>query len=148
MRETQEMRVPSPGSGRSPGGGNGNPLQYAYLKKSMDRGAWWAAIHGVTRVGHGLATTPPPTNILSFLLSLLSGIPLQRNFPSSVIWLPWAIVHTAKAGYQLMIFYILFQVDLLSRVFGIWICIMCSRFHVHSGFPIVWQEWKWRGDIW
>ena len=38
-----------PGSGRSPGEGNGNPLQYSCLKNSMDRGAWWATIHGVTK---------------------------------------------------------------------------------------------------
>ena len=36
-----------PGSGRSPGEGNGNPLQYSCLKNSMDGGAWWATIHGV-----------------------------------------------------------------------------------------------------
>ena len=36
-----------PGSGRSPGEGNGNPLQYSCLENSMDRGAWWAAVHGV-----------------------------------------------------------------------------------------------------
>ena len=38
-----------PGSGRSPGEGNGNPLQYSYLENSMDRGAWWAIVHGVTK---------------------------------------------------------------------------------------------------
>ena len=38
-----------PGSGRSPGVGNGNPLQYSYLGNPMDRGAWWAAVHGVTK---------------------------------------------------------------------------------------------------
>ena len=38
-----------PGLGRSPGGGNGNPLQYSCLKNPMDRGAWWATIHGVTK---------------------------------------------------------------------------------------------------
>ena len=38
-----------PGSGRSPGGGNGNPLQYSCLETLMDRGAWWAAVHGVTK---------------------------------------------------------------------------------------------------
>ena len=37
-----------PGWGRSPGGGNGNPLQYSYLENSTDRGAWWATVHGVT----------------------------------------------------------------------------------------------------
>ena len=35
--------------GRSSGEGNGNPLQYSCLENSMDRGAWWAAVHGVTK---------------------------------------------------------------------------------------------------
>ena len=38
-----------PGLGRSPGEGNGNPLQYSCLENSMDRGAWWAIVHGVTK---------------------------------------------------------------------------------------------------
>ena len=37
------------GSGSSPGGGNGNPLQYACLRNPMDRGAWWAKVHGVAK---------------------------------------------------------------------------------------------------
>ena len=36
-------------SGRSPGGGHGNPLQYSCLENPMDRGAWWAIVHGVTK---------------------------------------------------------------------------------------------------
>ena len=36
------------GLGRSPGEGNGNPLQYSCLENSMDGGAWWAIVHGVT----------------------------------------------------------------------------------------------------
>ena len=36
-----------PGSGRSPGAGHGNPLQYSCLENPMDRGAWWATVHGV-----------------------------------------------------------------------------------------------------
>ena len=39
-----------PGSGRSSGVGNGNPLQYACLKNSMDKGAWRATVHGVTKI--------------------------------------------------------------------------------------------------
>ena len=42
------------GSGRSPGEGNGNPLLYSCLENPMDRGAWWATVHEVTRVGHDL----------------------------------------------------------------------------------------------
>ena len=38
-----------PGSERSPGEGNGNVLQYSCLGNPMDRGAWWATVHGVTK---------------------------------------------------------------------------------------------------
>ena len=38
-----------PGLGISPGGRNGSPLQYSYLENSMDRGTWWATVHGVTK---------------------------------------------------------------------------------------------------
>ena len=38
-----------PGSGRSPGGVHGNPLQYSCLENPKDRGAWWATVHGVTK---------------------------------------------------------------------------------------------------
>ena len=38
-----------PGLGRSPGEGYGNPLQYSCLGNSMDRGTWWAIVHGVTK---------------------------------------------------------------------------------------------------
>ena len=49
-----------PGSGRSPGEGNGNPLQYSCLENPVDTGAWRAPVHGVTRIGHDLVTKPPP----------------------------------------------------------------------------------------
>ena len=49
-----------PRSGRSPGVGKGTPLQYSRLENSMSRGAWQATVHGVERVGHNLATKPPP----------------------------------------------------------------------------------------
>ena len=40
-----------PGSGRFPGEGNGNPLQYPCLENPMDGGAWWAAVYGVAQSG-------------------------------------------------------------------------------------------------
>ena len=45
-----------PGSGRSPGGGNGNLLQYSCLGNPMDRGAWWATVHRVTKSQTQLST--------------------------------------------------------------------------------------------
>ena len=48
------------GSGRSPGKGNGNPLQYSWQNDPKDKGARWAPEHGVARVSHDLVTTPPP----------------------------------------------------------------------------------------
>ena len=45
-----------PGLGRFPGEGDGNPLQYSCLENSMDRGAWWAIVHGVIESQHDLVT--------------------------------------------------------------------------------------------
>ena len=56
-----------PGSGRSPGEGNGNPLKHSCLENPMDRGDWRATVHGVTRVGHDLATKPP--NAQAFVIT-------------------------------------------------------------------------------
>ena len=41
-----------PGLGRSPGEGHGSPLQYSGLENPMNRGAWWAIVHGGRRAGH------------------------------------------------------------------------------------------------
>ena len=62
INQKTECRRPSsvPGSGRSPGEGNGSPLQYSCLENPTDRGAWQASVHGVARVRHDLATKPPP----------------------------------------------------------------------------------------
>ena len=45
------------------GEGNGTPLQYSCLENPIDRGAWWATVHGVARVRHYLATKPPHNSI-------------------------------------------------------------------------------------
>ena len=53
-----------PGLGRSPGVGNGNPFQYSCLEKSMERGAWWATVHGVTQSQtHWACTHPHPIKL-------------------------------------------------------------------------------------
>ena len=49
LLEVQEAQVQSLGQEDPPGEGNGYPIQYSCLKNSMDRGACWAAVHGVTK---------------------------------------------------------------------------------------------------
>ena len=56
-----------PGWGRSPGEGNGNPLQYACLENPMDRGAWQVTVHGVARVRQDVVTEP--SIVMSLILS-------------------------------------------------------------------------------
>ena len=48
LRAVWETWGPMPGLGRSPGEGNGNPIQYLRLENSVDRGAWWA-LHGIAK---------------------------------------------------------------------------------------------------
>ena len=62
-----------PGSGRSPGEGNGNPLQYSCLDSPMERGAWRATVRGVTKsqplIVHTCAVTHTITNLEVLFLS-------------------------------------------------------------------------------
>ena len=87
-----------PGLERSPGGGNGNPLQYSCLENAMDRGAWQATVHGVSRVGHDLATKPLPPwkesyDKLDILKSKDITLPTEGHivkamvFPVVIIWM-------------------------------------------------------------
>ena len=58
---------PIPGLGRSPGEGNGYPLQYSCLENSVDKGAWWAKVHGIksqTQLSDQHITPVSPRNIL------------------------------------------------------------------------------------
>ena len=68
-----------PGLGRSPGEGNGNPLQYSCLENSMDRAAWWATVHGVARVGHDWATR----------VTILSSYRWYHWVLRSTFWMGW-----------------------------------------------------------
>ena len=71
-----ETRIRSAGSGRSPGEGNGNPLQYSWLENPMDRGAWRATVHGVTKSQTRLSNF---THFTSLVLGLVHT--LRRCFP-------------------------------------------------------------------
>ena len=50
MQEIRAQLLDVPGSGTSPGGKNGNPLQYSCLENSIDRGAWCTTVHWITKI--------------------------------------------------------------------------------------------------
>ena len=58
-----------PGSGRSPGEGNGNPLQYSCPENPMDGGAWWSTVHGVAKN--------------QILLSNLTNLKVKKDYEST-----------------------------------------------------------------
>ena len=53
-----------PGLGKSPGEGNGHPLQYSCLENPMDRGAWWATVHGVAKSQTRLSDFTSPHHLI------------------------------------------------------------------------------------
>ena len=83
----------TPGSGRSPVGGHGNPLQYSCLENPIDRGAWWATVHRVAKTWtrlKRLSTHPQnrltasiliqePMSVALQLNTLISNLPLSLN---------------------------------------------------------------------
>ena len=77
-----------PGLGRSPGGGHGNPLQYSCLENAMDRRAWWAAVHGVTK---------SQTRLSDFTLTFhFHALEKEMATPSSA--LAWRIPRMGEPG--------------------------------------------------
>ena len=73
-----------PGSGRSPGEENGNPLQDSCLEKPTDSGAWQATVHGVARVGHNLAAKlwmAKPPSIQKYQLTFTECVLSMRDSP-------------------------------------------------------------------
>ena len=91
-----------PGSGRSPREGHGNPLQYSCLGNPMDRGAWWAALHGIARVAHSWVTeqagvcckSPANMTARSFPLQDIYSkyVPQQCTSPCKTWWVPCLII--------------------------------------------------------
>ena len=68
VQERLERRVPIPGSGRSPGEGNGNPLRYSCLENPMDRRAWRGKVPGVAKNRTPLSTHVKSVYVTAILL--------------------------------------------------------------------------------
>ena len=68
------------GSGRSPSVGDGNPLQYSCLENSMDRGAWWATVHGVTKSQTQLRSEHTAHQVFIWTYIFQSAISFLRTY--------------------------------------------------------------------
>ena len=92
MRETLFHMGSIPGSERSPGEGNGNPLQYSCLGNPMDRGAWGATVHGVARLGCHWATKPLPLRGFEprqlGILRKVEDPGAEAEAEAPILWLP------------------------------------------------------------
>ena len=81
-----------PGSGRSPGEGNGNPLQYSCLENPMDGGPWWATVHGVaksrTRLSDFTFFLSPASGFQSYSYSSLKFSPSVFKDNGLPFWMP------------------------------------------------------------
>ena len=102
-----------PGSGISPGRGNGNPLQYSCLENSMDRGAWWATVYGVTKSQTQLSTHTHTFLFDSFLelLSLIFSFCLYIIFLisfNSLSTFPFSFLSIFKTGFFLLFSFLVF----------------------------------------
>ena len=112
----------NPGSGRSPGKGNGNPFQYSWLENSMDRGAWWATAHGVTRVGHDRETN---THTYMRAWISLANYTLKSHFYLLTIRIQWCnwyfYIYSFTHHYciQLLFFHILVADSLELSIYRI-----------------------------
>ena len=73
----QEMVGLIPGSGRAPGGANGNPLQYSCLRNPMDRGAWWVSAYGVAKSNIRLSNLKKKGNYLQSIFIEITAIYIE-----------------------------------------------------------------------
>ena len=102
-----------PGSGRSPGEGNGNPLQYACLKNSIDRGAWQATVHGVSNTRTQLSKHPY-THTNDFICFCLKhfNVSYYLLVPTHTSWHSHTTYHTSVCMHT----YTEVQLQLLSAI--------------------------------
>ena len=86
-----------PGLGRSPGEGNGNPLQYSCLENPMDQGAWWATIHGVAKRWTRLSSFTSLQLVVQWLEMCLA---MQGTWVQFLLWEDPTCCRTAKPTSQ------------------------------------------------
>ena len=142
----QKMQVLIPGLGRSPGGGNGNPLQYSCLENSTDRADWWA-MYGpwvLQRVRHNWATEHSFFLFVCFCFCWALGERLGNTSASYAplgrcpLWFSWDSSHSFFFSLELLL---LFAGGSLFRSPAVWL-LLGRQFLLFWGDPLV--SWLFR----
>ena len=120
-----------PGLGRSPGGGNGNPLQYSCLENSMDRGSWLATVHEVTKSWMQLG---------DWHFLILGSIFLQWPHLSSFSLVPYAWLYLSPSLFFLSHF--LQQILIFEWIF------FCQRSSKWLYFGVLWNAYQVYRFLW
>ena len=130
-----------PGSGRSPGGGNGNPLQYSCLGNTMDRGDWWTTVHGVPKSHKWLSNKLTTWRVL--LHDPADSCKYHTNLPQWVSYFEGYHVPRSNGIPDLWAL-----VD-LEGLMCVWISdlIQVSAHHVHLSTPLEIPFMKTRGQL-
>ena len=120
------------GSGRFPGGGYSNPLQYSCLENPMDRGVWWVIVHGVTDSRHNWVT-----NTFTFL-----SAPFWNRVYFSILLLSPCFGPTKLGGthVQSEALNVFAQLDLLAWASAIWWKRMCPEKLLIPGWEDTWNR--------
>ena len=125
----QETGVQIPESGRSPGEGNGTPLQYSCLENPMDRGAWWAAAHGVaesqTRLSNFAFTYIPRKGIQGFSLLWIFVLLLHGPWCQLRLSVQWNQTDRMGAAYS-------------AILLDLWVALQIWGWSLHTYLACLW----------
>ena len=92
-----------PGSGRPPGGGNGNPVQYSCLKNSMNRGAWWTTIQRIAKSWTQLINYARKKLLAIFVKKEMIALPRQLDWSALFLFSPsWSNVVCRELGLDII----------------------------------------------
>ena len=119
-----------PRLGRSPGEGKGNPLQYSCLENPIDRGTWWATIHGVARRGHNVVTKAPYF-IWLFLLFTLCAF----SAPGACSWTQYTVLPC--------VFTLLLPMSVSDFPCFWWSWEASLVSQTVKRLPAIWETWVW-----
>ena len=130
-----------PGLGRSPWGGDGNPLQYSYLENSMDRGAWWATVHGVGKSWTWLSDFTFFLDHFNDILYWYFILMIILEIIVHLTYIQYNLLYTTYCIYCIQLIVYIVQYNLLYIKMYLLLCELFNNFikHIYNEYsPTLW----------